>query len=575
MNPGLIGNVTLGRQTFAAVVFWVAILTWPARGTGEQHTDRNDLDSILAGVPFVMPHVMLPSFPDRVFRVNDFGALPGGQLMNTEAFERAIAACVQARGGSVVVPRGIWLTGPIRLRSKVNLHVERGAVILFSRTFEDYPLVRGPGGKSNRFRCVSPISGSELEDVAITGDGIIDGSGEAWRPIKQEKLTATQWKDLVKSGGVTSADGKIWWPSKESLNGEAYLDGLKGEKNLTADDFRPAREFLRPVMVQLFRCRRVLLDGPTFQNSPQWNIHPIQCDNVVIRNIAVKNPWYAQNGDGLDLGSCSNTVVYRSSFDVGDDAICLKPGATEERESDRPACENIVIADCVVYHGHGGFVIGSESYGGARNVSVRNCTFIGTDVGLRFKSARGKGGVIERVFVDGIVMKAIPHEAILFDMYYGDGNPESHASNLALLDPGEPVTGRTPQFRDIVIRNVSCVGAGRAVLLLGLQEMPLQRIVLDNIMISARKGVLCAYSDGFVMQDFSVLGVQGPVVTLSECRDVLLRNGRVSPGTEVFLNVLGKNTGAINVDGTDLSTVHQPLRLGNGADARSVNIRTK
>src|SRR5690606_35184650 len=183
------------------------------------------------------------------------------------------------------------------------------------------------------------------------------------------------------------------------------------------------KDFLRPVMVSLVGCNKVLLDGPTFQNSPAWNLHPLMCSNVILRNLTVRNPWYSQNGDGVDLESCKNVLIYNNTFDVGDDAICFKSGKNEDGRKRGMATENVIVKNNVVYHGHGGFVIGSEMSGGVKNVHVSNCTFLGTDVGLRFKSTRGRGGVVENIYISDIDMTNIPTESIRFNMFYGGNAP--------------------------------------------------------------------------------------------------------------------------------------------------------
>ena len=372
------------------------------------------------------PEIPLPSFPARTFNIRDHGALGDGKTMNTTAIAKTIAACKQEGGGRVVIPAGIWLTGPIQLESNLNLHLEKGALVIFSSNFSDYPLIDTWFEGRPEYRCMSPIYGKDLENIALTGDGVFDGSGEAWRPVKKFKMTEIQWKELLASGGVLDQKGTTWWPSEAAMNGAAYLENLKkSNQQPQLEDYEKVRDFLRPVMVQLSRSKKILIDGPTFQNSPAWNLHPLMSENITIRNITVRNPWYSQNGDGLDLESCRNVVVYNCKFDVGDDAICLKSGRDEAGRRRGMPTENVQIYDCVVYHGHGGFVIGSEMSGGVRNVEIRDCTFIGTDTGLRFKSARGRGGVVENIHIRRIFMKDIPAAAITFNMFYRAKRPSS------------------------------------------------------------------------------------------------------------------------------------------------------
>jgi polygalacturonase len=403
------------RRILAPAILTVFVLA-AAAGQGDEFA------RYLRGLPFDPPAIAPPVFPDRVVTIVDHGAVGDGQTMNTDAFARAIDLCAKGGGGTVLVPRGLWLTGPIRLKSNINLHVAEGAVVLFSRRFEDHPIIAGFDGTSRRYRCVPSVSAYREENVAITGRGMFDGQGDAWRPVKKDKLTASEWKRLVASGGAVSADGKIWYPSQGAMEGEELLKTLDARKGSTKEEFAKAREFLRPVLVQLVECRSILIDGPSFVNSPSFHVQPVQSENILIRNVTVRTEWWAQNGDGIDLSACRDVLVYGCVVDAGDDALCIKPGTIAKRQKPGPACERIVIADCKVYHGHGGFVIGSESYGGARNIAVRNCTFQGTDVGLRFKSSRGRGGVIEHIVVEGVSMTGIAREAILFDMFY-DASP--------------------------------------------------------------------------------------------------------------------------------------------------------
>ncbi len=388
------------KYTSIAFLF---VLTLSAVAGGQKQ-----LKDYLINLPFPMQEIREPQFPEHVVSIVDYGAIADGCTLNTRAFNDAIAACAKAGGGTVVVPSGTWITGPIKIESNINLHVEKGALVQFSRNIEDFPFIAGFDGKSRRYIITPPIYAYKAKNIAVTGDGVFDGSGEVWRYVKKIDMTDTQWKTLVASGGIVTPDGKQWWPSKEAMEGERYLsESTKSNKEPSEADFRKTREYLRPHLVHIEQCNDILLDGPTFENSPKFNIYPSHCENVIIRNVKVLAPEYGQNTDGIDSRSCRNVVIYNCTVNVGDDGICLKPSTIAESQTPGPSCQNIVIADCIVYKAHGGFVIGSESYGGVCNVSVRNCLFIGTDVGLRFKSARGRGGLVEKVFIDGIQMRGI------------------------------------------------------------------------------------------------------------------------------------------------------------------------
>jgi polygalacturonase len=531
---------------------------------------EDSLPRITANLPFSMRRIELPQIPARALNITDFGAVGDGIALNTTAFAKAIEACARSGGGRVIVPQGIWLTGPIQLKSGIDLHVERGAVIQFTTRLEDYPLVRTTWEGSPAVRRMSPIYGVQLENIAITGEGVLDGAGDGWRMVKKSKLTEGAWRKLVASGGVVDNAGDTWWPSAEAMNGAALVRGLD-KRSAPIEEYAGAREFRRPVLVSLIECRRVLLDGPTFQNSPAWNIHPLMCEDLVIRNITVLNPWFSQNGDGLDLESCRRAAVYNCHFDVGDDAICLKAGRDEfGRKRGRP-CEDIVISDCVVYHGHGGFTVGSEMSGGVRNVAVRRCTFLGTDLGIRFKTTRGRGGVVEKIWINDIVMKDIPTDAIGFNMYYSGGSPIPEPSGPAELRSRATaaVDDGTPQVRDIFLKNIICSGAQRAVQIEVLPEMQSAEPMLDNVQISARTGVVCVDAEHIKLTNLQVSQSIGPMISVRDSREVTIDKAR--PGiAKLFLRVEGEKSQNIRIKATDLTRTSRAVEFDNGAKETAV-----
>ena len=212
-------------------------------------------------------------------------------------------------------------------------------------------------------------------------------------------------------------------------------------------EYEPYRLFLRPVLVGLYNCTNVLLEGVTFQNSPAWNIHLFECEHVNVREVNVRNPWFSQNGDGIDLEACRYAVIEDCTFDVGDDAICMKSGKNEQGRRRGKPLEHVTIRGCTVYHGHGGFVIGSEMSGGVRHVTVENCTFIGTDVGLRFKSLRGRGGVVEHIAIRGVHMKDIAGPAISFNLFYESDNGSATGTRSS-GDTGDRGNPRIPRYHN-------------------------------------------------------------------------------------------------------------------------------
>ena len=274
-------------------------------------------------LPFEMEAIRPTSFPDYTRSIVEYGATPDGMTLNTEAINQAIGEVSAHGGGTVNIPAGLWLTGPIVLQSNVNLHLEENALVLFAADHTLYPIISTSFEGLETRRCQSPVSATEAENIAITGKGVIDGNGDTWRPVKKSKMTGNQWKNLLESGGVVDKD--IWYPSEGSLKGaNACKDFNVPEGINTPEEWNSIRDWLRPVLLSFIKCKRVLLEGVTFKNSPSWCLHPLSCEDVTIDRIIVSNPWYSQNGDALDLESCNRVLVQNSSFDAGDDGICIR-----------------------------------------------------------------------------------------------------------------------------------------------------------------------------------------------------------------------------------------------------------
>ena len=439
-------------------------------------------------LPFQMKEVVAPVIPDYEVNLKDFGAVGDGITLNTDAFAKAIDALADKGGGKLVVPQGVWHTGPIVLKSNIELSLRAGAVILFAANEMLYPFVDTSFEGLDTRRCQSPLSANGATNIAITGKGVIDGNGQYWRPVKKGKVTEAHWKELLAIPGSQEMKPGYWVPSAGYAKGEKSAN-MNVPNVKTEAEWNTIKRFVRPVMVSLVKCKNIRLKGVIFQNSPAWNLHPLMCENIIIEDVLVRNPSYAQNGDALDLESCKNALVINSRFDAGDDGICIKSGKDADGRRRGIPCENVVVKGCTVFAGHGGFVVGSEMSGGVKNILVENCQFLGTDVGLRFKSTRGRGGIVENIFIKNISMTDIKTDAITFNMYYGG---KSVAEMLADGDNPDNVTKKpvdetTPIFRNIDIRNIVCNGAGRAMEFNGLPEMPIDGITLQNITILAKK----------------------------------------------------------------------------------------
>lgn len=467
-------------------IFLLWIATFSIQMSASAKTEQ-EFVRLYEGVPFDMPLVSRPVIPKYTVSLTDFGGVGDGQTLNTQVFTNAIQHLTKHGGGHLIVPEGLWLTGPIGLESNIDLHIKSNAVILMVADRTQYPIVDGDyGGKPTR-RYQSPIYARGKRNISITGGGIIDGNGDYWRMVKKDKMTPGQWNKIIASGGIVK--GNTWYPTEELARGEDH----------------------RPDLISLWDCENVLLEDCTFENSANWNVHPLLCKNMIIKNVTIRNPWYSCNGDALDLDCCKNVLLMGSSFDCGDDAICIKSGKDKPGRDRGVSCENILIDDCVVYHGHGGFTIGSEMSGGVRNIRMTNCRFIGTDVGLRFKSARGRGGIVEMIWIDGLYMKDIVGDAISFSLYYMDKKGAAEQSF--------PVDETTPQFRDFHINNLMCNGAARAMGFIGLPEMPVKDIQINNCRITAEKGASLRYCEDITFTNTQILPRIGEAFTVSNsCR---------------------------------------------------------
>lgn len=513
------------------------------------------MDEVYSNVEFAMPRVKETSFPDFEVKITEFGAVGDGIFKNTEAIAKAINQVSKRGGGKVIIPSGIWLTGPITLQSNINLHLNNGAVLLFSRDFNDYPLQKVSYEGLNSYRCVSPINAKGVTNIAITGEGIIDGSGDAWRPVKKMKMTDNQWNSIVNSGGVLSADGKMWFPSEGAKKGNEIVSNFNFQVDENNKELIEIKDFLRPVMVSLVDCKQVLLDGPTFQNSPAWNIHPLMCEDVILRNLSVRNPWYSQNGDGLDLESCKNALVYNNTFDVGDDAICLKSGKDKDGRDRNFPTENVIIKNNVVYHAHGGFVVGSEMSGGVKNVHVSNCAFIGTDIGLRFKSTRGRGGVVENIYISNINMTNIVTEAIGFNLFYGGDKPNFDDKNASLKEENQiQITEETPSFRNIFMENIQVAGAQKAAFFMGLPEMNLKNIQLKNSVLKADQGIEIINADGMQFTNVKIVTSDSADLTIFNGKNLKFNTLLFDKKTDAIVKVLGTKTKNISFEKNDFKT---------------------
>jgi len=390
--------------------------------------------------------VARPNIPDRTFSIKDYGAVGDGKTYDTGAIEKAIAACHNAGGGTVDVPPGKFLTAPFALASNLNLHLEEESTLLLSDNPDDFQLNRG-----QYENCITLKNG---HDVAITGSGTIDGQGAQW------------WRKFV--------------PPKNS--DPSTLEGIPK----------------RPRLIELVRCTRVLVQGITLTNSPMFHLVPAQCRDVTIDSIHIYSPTPSPNTDGIDPSGI-NIEIRACTIDTGDDCIAVKAGT--RYDSTQPSCQNILITDCTFLHGHG-MSVGSESNGGLRNMLVQNCSFDGTEAGIRLKSPRGRGGLAEYLTYQNLTMNNVKN-SILITSYYP--KIPLHPDQ----DRAQAVESRTPIWRHIRISDVTSTHGLIAGQIVGLPEMPIEDVVLTNVRISAKQPIEIAHARGIKFVDCTLSGAAG------------------------------------------------------------------
>ncbi|GMK38037.1 glycoside hydrolase [Paenibacillus sp. CCS19] len=396
------------------------------------------------------------------YDITRFGAIGDGRTDNSRAIAEAIEQCSMEGGGTVRIPPGVFRTGPIHLRSAINLQVDAGAILSFIPAFERYEPVRTRWSGYECYGYSPLIYGSDLDRISITGKGVIDGSGSDWWDAYRR----------LKAGEAVES------PHREALHARNRL--------LSESPYPPAMaewdsQLLRPPLIGLIDCKNVVIEDVTLSNSPFWNTHLIYCEGVRIRGASFRNPADAPNGDGLDIDSCRDVTVTECLFDVGDDCVCLKSGIDEDgRRVGRPT-ENVVIANCTMKNGHGGVVMGSETAGGIRHVAVANCLFVGTDRGIRMKTNRVRGGYIEKIQFHNILMEDVLCPIAINSFYrFGlEGRDAALAGDLPTA-----VTDGTPVIRHIAINGLTARGARAAAgFICGLPEMPIEELSLSHVTI--------------------------------------------------------------------------------------------
>lgn len=486
-----------------------------------------------------------PERRDYVFNILDYGAIPDGKTLNTKAIQTAVDHCGKAGGGKVVVTPGVFLTGPIFLRSNVEVEILGGATLLADPNFDDYPTIQGRWEGNDRTIFASLFTGVDVENIAITGRGTIDGQGS------------------------------IWWKANHETNQMRKAAGIK-EREPENPPGSPLR-WPRPRMINLYRCKNVLISGITITQSPSWNIHPVLCERINIDGVTILNPNRAPNTDGIDPESCKDVRIANCHISTGDDCIIIKSGY-RYREDGVPT-ENVVITNCVFKDGWCGVGIGSETAGGVRNIVASNCVCVNTRMGLYVKTARGRGNVIENVNISNWVMKDLSRTALFVSMFY--------SGERKLM----PVNEFTPAIRNIHLSDIVVDGADRAGLVEGLPERAIEDVTIRNVTVtSAKTGFECSSANGLTFEnvsvnaletaalsankirDFEISGftakkptAKSSVIRLSEVNDAIVQSCTAAEGTGTFLEISGNANARIALASNRLSKARIGVSFTDGA----------
>lgn len=404
------------------------------------------------------------------YDIRNFGAEPGGGADCSEAIAAASEAARRSSGGVILVPAGTWLTGPVELGDDMTLLLEKGAMLRFTDDPERYPPVetRWEGLTCHAMHPLVFARGAR--NVRICGDGVLDGNGGSWWAAHRRKKAVRQ------TGPETAIERRL-----AALNG-ALSDQPSGGGGRET-------QFLRPPLVQFLSCDGVAVSGVTLANSPFWTLHPVFSTRILVENVKIRNPGDAPNTDGIDVDSCSDVRIVNTIVDVGDDCIALKSGSGPRGVAENRPTRNVSISGCTFLSGHGGVVLGSETAGGIENVDVANCRFIGTDRGIRMKSRRGRGGVVQNVSCRNLVMERVL-APLTVNLYYNCGAKAEDAPAL-FSEEAAPMTALTPKFRNITLSNLVATDCrSSAGFVVGLPESPIENMRLENCRISIAAGDL-------------------------------------------------------------------------------------
>jgi polygalacturonase len=489
------------------------------------------------------------------FNILDYGAKKDASAPATEAFRAAIQAAKAAGGGTVYVPAGRYISGPIELVSNLTLYFDAGAVVEFPA--QRLPFTKGRQQSIEALTPVPLIGGHDLENVTISGRGVLKSNNEDWMKLMPRQKAA--------GGDPGSANGPNW---------ERLLQLLEVKTPAPEEAYQAAAPELRPSFIRTMDSRNVLVEGLRFIGSPMWTVHFLYSDNVVARDLIIET-YPGVHTDGIAVDSSRNVRISNCYIDTGDDGIVIKAGKDADGLRVNRPSENISITNCTVRHAHGAVTIGSETSGWVRNLVAGNITCDGTQMGVRLKSRRGRGGGVEDVRFDNWTMENVGTAVNVTNYYLMEGEKPSEGE--------EPVSKSTPIFRNIAVSHMTVNHARVAIDVEGLPEMPVSGLRISDVVASAATGLKAYNTDGlelhqvqlnaknapaFLIRDSKNLELDGvttrtpaagsPVVRLDHCPGAIVRNSRAFPGTGTFLSAGTGELKTIHLTGNVLGEARRP-----------------
>ena len=460
-----------------------------------------------------------PLFNNHTCSITDYGAKAGDKNSTTEAFGKAIEDCTRGGGGSVIIPKGTWLTGPIKLKNNINLHLEDEAKLVFSEKFEDYlPVVFSRFEGIEYYNYSPPIYAKDCKNVAITGNGTLDGQGENWWNLKNA--------DSIQ---------KIY---------------AMGDDNTPLNQriFDKPEYGIRPSFVEFVNCNSILVENVTLKNGPMWTVHPVYSKNITVRNVKIfTNP--GPSTDGVAIDSSRDVVVENSTFNTGDDAIVLKSGRDKEGMRIHVPTENVVIRNNNVLDSHGAIAIGSETSGDIRNVYASNNNVDLSQYGFRIKSALGRGGIVENIWTENLRIKRASIDGIRIDAFYGT--------------PFRVDSVAAPFFRNIYFKDIYAEKTSHPITIKGSYEKKVDSISFENIEFGTKKDISVENSSNINFNNVSFAQQKSSLFFIKNSSDINFEK-IICHSSDVCLELNGSTTENINVSKSELAKNGKTI-FGQGA----------